>query len=58
MDQVVTVVRDHFPVGHHQDFDESLLRNGTTSPSPLTSSDVPADLLCCLIYKRKTDREK
>lgn len=57
MDQVVTVIRDHLAVGHHQDFDETFVRDGTASPSPQsTPSDAFADLL---IYKRKrTERNK
>lgn len=33
MDQVVTVVGDHLAIGHHQDLDETLLRDGTPGAS-------------------------
>lgn len=51
MDQVVAVIGDHLAVGHDQDLDESLLRDGTTSPTP---TDVNLFfLLICKCQKRK-----
>ena len=47
MDQVVTVIRDHLSVGHHQDLDESLLRDGTTSSTP---TNVLNNLLPNVVY--------
>jgi hypothetical protein len=47
MDQVVTVIRDHLAVGHHQDLNESLLRDGTTSSTP---TDVLYNLFFFVLF--------
>jgi hypothetical protein len=56
MDQVVAVIGDHLAVGHDQDLDESLLRDGTTSPTP-TDVNLFFWLICKCPKKKKGPRE-
>lgn len=51
MDQVVPVVGNHLAIGYHQDFDETLLRDGTASPSP-------TDALLFIYKRKRTERNK
>jgi hypothetical protein len=55
MDQVVTVIRDHLSVGHHQDLDESLLRDGTTSSTPTNVLNNLLPFICKCSKNKKRE---